>query len=806
MRDLGYGLRLIRRAPGFSALVVGTLALGIAANTSVFSILHAVLLAPLPYRDSGRLVAIWDREIHAKGTSKLFDLYSDYENWRDHARSFQTVSALTWAAPTGGVLTGHGQARSVLAFPVAVEFFSMLGVAPSLGRTFQPGDIGRGCSVVLTDSFWRNVLSADVSIVGTPLHLDDRGCTVVGIMPPGFAFLPPEAPVAMWTLMDRPPKPDSLAVGVFARLRPDISMEAAQTEATALHRKLHEHDRWGAQMEPVVYDLHGEFTWLTGRNLRLSVLVLFAAVSLVLLICCVNVANLLVGRAVGRQREMAIRAALGGGRARLMAQLLTENLMLSLAASAAGTGLAALAVEYFRTARPIEMPPGVTVSLSVPVLAFTAILTVLTAALFGLAPAWKASRVDLNEALKSGARIAAFSGGRRLGRVLIVAEVMLTVVLLASAGMLIQTLRRFEGAPLGFTPDGLVTAMVQLPKTSYPDSGKRARFYERLETELRSVPGVQQAALSSASPIEGGGALDVMEVEGHEPPRVENQFDTHIQMVSGSYFRALNAPLKEGRLFEAGDREGAEAVAIVNQELARRYFGAEDPVGRHIRPFQGGRVERPWLRVVGVVGNEKRTTVYDEMAWVDTPLLYRPVAQNTPGTLRVVLRAGYEAGSAIRQTVGAIDAGVPVEEVVTVRALEARVLAYPRFRALLLGVFAVLALALAAIGLFGVLSHLVSQRTREIGVRMALGAQQRTVQAMILREGLSLVGVGVVAGAAAIWGLQRYLSSLLYGMRGVSFGMMAAALAVLLAASVAAIWAPARRASRVDPMVALKWE
>jgi putative ABC transport system permease protein len=806
MRDLSYGLRLIRRAPGFSALVAGTLALGIGVNTAVFSILHAVLLEPLPYRDSGRLVAIWDREIHAKGTSKLFDLYSDYENWKADAKSFEKVAALTWAAPMGRVMTGRGQARTVMAIPVTGEFFSLLGVAPALGRTFQAADVGGGCSVVLADSFWRNVLGGNASIVGETLRLDDQGCTVLGVMTSGFAFLPPEAPVTMWALMDRPAKPDSLAVGVFARLRRGAKMEAAQAEVLALHRQIHAHDRWGAQVEPVVYDLHGEFTWLTGRNLRLSVLVLFGAVSFVLLICCVNVANLLLGRALGRRREMALRAALGSGRARLMRQLLAENLMLSIAASLAGAGLAGAAVDYFRAARPVEMPPGVVVSLSAPVLAFTAMLTVVTAGLFGLAPAWSASRVNLSEALKTGGRSTAAGGPGQLGKGLIVAEVMLTVILLAGAGMLIQTMRRFEDAPLGLNPDGLVTALVQLPKTSYADSFQRAQFYERLETELRAIPGVQVAALSNARPISGGGALDVMEVEGHEQPRIENQFDTHIQIVSGDYFRALGTPLQQGRFFESGDREGSEAVAIVNAELARRYFAGENPLGKHVRPFQSGTGERPWLRVVGVVGNEKRTTVYQEMAWVDTPILYRPVAQNPPGSLSVVLRAPYEAGAAIRRKVAAIDAGVPVQDVQTVRSLEARVLAYPRFRAALLGAFAALALFLAAVGLFGVLSHRVSQRTHEIGVRMALGAQQDAVQAMILRGGLALVAAGVVLGAAAVWGLQRYLGSLLYGMHGADLRTIAGSIGVLLAAAVAAIWVPARRASRVDPMVTLKWE
>jgi predicted permease len=323
---------------------------------------------------------------------------------------------------------------------------------------------------------------------------------------------------------------------------------------------------------------------------------------------------------------------------------------------------------------------------------------------------------------------------------------------------------------------------------------------------VRAIPGVEAAGFSSALPIQGGGSMDVMDVEGHAEPRLENQFDTHVQMVSGDYFRALTTPLKRGRFFEAGDRESAEPVAIVNEELARRYFAGENPVGRHVRPYQSGKGERVWLRVVGVVGNEKRSTVYREMAWVDAPILYRPVAQNPPAWVNVLLRAPYAAGSAIRGKVAAIDAEIPVQEVQTVRSLEARVLAYPRFRAVVLGAFAMLALALAAVGLFGVLAQLVGRRTHEIGVRMALGAQPGKVMAMVFREGLALVGAGGALGSAAAWGLGRYVGSLLYEASGVDVGVMAVSVAVLVAAATAAMWAPARRASRVDPMVALKWE
>jgi putative ABC transport system permease protein len=809
---LAYASRLFGRAPGFTAIVVLTLALGIGANTAVFSILNAVLLQPLPYRNPDRLVAIWDREIHAKGTSKLFDLYSDYENWRKNGRSFEAVAAASWAtaASPERILTGEGPARTVLALPVTADFFSLLGIPAAIGRTFGPGDVGQGCMVVLAGSFWQSAFGGQQSVVGKAIRLDDQVCTVLGVMPSGFAFLPPEAPVSMWTMMAPPSRPDQLAVAVFARLRPGVSLAGAQAETLSLHHQIHEHDRWGAQVEPAIYGLHGEFTWLTGRNLRLSLMVLFVAVSFVLLICCVNVANLLLGRAVGREREMAIRAALGSGRGRLLRQLLTENLLLSSVASIAGAGLATAAVGYFRVARPIAMPPGTQLELNAPVLAFAALLSIVTALVFGLAPAWRASRIDVHEVLKAVGRTS--SRGirqRRFSKGLIVAEVTLTVVLLAGAGLLIQAVRRFASAPLGFRPDGLLTASLRLPQSGYKEPEKRIQFYERLRTGLSEIPGIQAVALSSVRPIGGGGGEDVVAVEGHPEPGVESVFDTYQQAISPDYFRVMNTPLEQGRFFDPGDRERTEPVAIVNEALVRKYLPNEDPIGKHIRPFAGGNRTAPWLRVVGVVGNQKRTTVYQEMAWVDSPVIYRPLSQN-PNAANVIVRAGVvdssTLGRSIQQKIAGIDPDIPVGEIQTVTELESRALAYPRFRAILLGAFAGLALMLAVVGLFGVLSQLVAQRTHEIGVRMALGAQRAAVLRMILREGLALTGSGIVLGIAAAWLLGRYLAALLYGVRPTDPFLLTATTLVLLPAALIAMYLPARRASKVDPMVALRYE
>ena len=813
VQDLAYALRLFRRAPSFTAIVVLTLALGIGANTAAFSILNAVLLQPLPYRNPDRLIAIWDREIHAKGTSKLFDLYSDYNNWKKSGRSFEEVAAVSWApqASPEKILTGHGPARTVFALPVTADFFSFLEVPAMLGRTFHSSDAGRGCMVVLAGSFWQSAFGGQESIVGKAIRLDDQVCSILGVMPPGFAFLPPEARVSMWTMMAPPSRPDEFAVGVFARLRPNVSFASAQAEVSLLHHQIHEHDRWGAQMEPVIYGLHDEFTWLTGRNLRLSLMVLFAAVSFVLLICCVNVANLLLGRAVGREREMAIRAALGSGSGRLLRQLFTENLLFSLVASTVGAGLAAAIVHYFRVARPIEMPPGTNPELDGPVLAFAALLSIVTALVFGFVPAWRASQIDLNQVLKAiGKPSSRCTRPQRFGKGLIVAEVMLTVVLLAGAGLLIQTVQRFASAPLGFRPDGLCTTPLQLPQIGYEEPARRIQFYERLRPELTEISGIQAVAFSSTRPIVGGGSQDVVEVEGHPEPRVENLFDTYQQTISPDYFRVMSTPLEKGRFFELGDRDRTEPVAIINEALVGKYLPNEDPIGKHIRPFAGGNGTAPWLRVVGVVGNEKRTTVYREMAWVDSPVIYRPLSQNPLSSANVIVRVrianGGALGVSMQRKIAAIDPNIPVGEIQTVRDLESKALAYPRFRAMLLGAFAGLALVLAVVGLFGVLSQLVAQRTHEIGVRMALGAQEGAVLLMILREGLLLTGGGIILGVALAFLLGRYLAVLLYGVRPTEPLLLTAMALVLLIAALIAMYLPARRASKVDPMVALRYE
>ncbi len=810
-QDVAYAFRIFAKAPGFTAILVLTLALGIGANTAIFSIVQAVLLRPLAYRDPGRLVVVWDRALHEKALSKVFDMYRDFDTYSKNSRSFETIAGATWSVG-GRILTGHGKAQTVLAIPATVDFFTLLGVAPELGRTFTPDDLARGCSVVLEHRFWQNSLGGDRSIAGKSLRMEDQECTVLGVMPASFAFYPDQT--AMWSLLTpNSPivrEPERNGVAIFARLKPGTTIESAEAEMRQLHRAAHGNDRHGGLVEPVVYPLQDEFTFLTGRNLRLSIIVLFAAVSVVLLIACVNAANLLLGRSLARQKELAIRAALGSGRMRLVRQLLTESLLLSLAAAMVGTGLAALAVHYFQVVNPIDLPPGEKVELSVPVLAFTAMLAVLTSLLFGFLPAWKASRIDLNDALKAGGRGSSADSRRQwLGKSLVVIEVTLSLLLLVGAGLLIQSVARFAATPLGFSTDRLITMFMSMPRTTYSKPESRVRFYESVLASVSSMPETEAAAISTTPPLQASATGSALSIQGRpDGPPAAMLHDIGQIGVSGGYFRALGIPISAGRTFDERDKIGAPTAAIVNEALVRRYFKNEDPIGKQIRFFGLPEASNPWLTIAGVAGNEKRTALA-EMTWLDAPTVYLPVTQRPPGGAQLILRTATpqaRVGAAVQQMLAAIDPSVPVTNIDTVQHMAARQLAYPQFRAVLFGAFAVLALLLAVVGLYGVIAQLVEQRTHEIGVRMALGAQQSDVLKMVVREGLTLAVIGVGLGLMAAAWLARFIAALLYGVSATDVATMASGSALLIAAAFLATYLPARKATRVDPVVALRYE
>jgi putative ABC transport system permease protein len=806
--DLQYGLRTFRKSPGFTAVAMLTLALGVGATVTVFSVVEAVLLRPLPYQNGDRLVAIWLGHVKDKSLAKIFASYNDFEHWQRTSQTVEQFAAATWA--TGDqIITGRGAPKVALAIPVSVDFFSLLGVSPIRGRTFEAADLNRGCTVVLSHRFWQNTLGGQADIAGQSVALDGRACTIVGVMPERFAFFPDAAD--MWSVItpNREQLPGTYkGVGVFGRLRAGVSLERAQAELSALHQQLHGSDGYGTAFRPTVYPLQEEFTWLAGRNLRLTLMVLFAAVSFVLLIACANVANLLLGRSLARQREFAIRAALGSGRSRIMRQVLTEGLLLSSVGTVLGVLLTIVAVRSFRALGPVELPPGTTIAVNVYVLLFASVLAGATALVFGLGPAWRASRADISTMLKATGRAAAGRlAGARTGSALVVVEMTCAMVLLAGAGLLAQSIIRLGATPLGFEPDGLLTLAIRLPKTTYPKPDQRTQLYDRLVDTLGSLPSVDGVAL--ATTLLRGHSSNLLTVEGRPQATLETAIpDVGLDFVSRDYFQMMGVPIRAGRAFERVDGQEAPPVAIVNEALARKYFPGVDPIGQRINTGTPA-AEAPWLTIVGVAGNQKSLNVFQEMTWVETPFLFRPMAQNPAAEATLLLRSSAppaSMGASIQRVVANLDPDIPVTAIETMRQRIAKDFAYPQFRAAVLGGFSVLALLLAVVGLYAVLSQLVAQRAQEFGVRVALGARSWDIVRLVGIQGGVPTLAGLAIGVACVIAFERVLASLLYGVTASDPKTLAGVALVLFAMASLAMFVPARKATQVDPLSALRSE
>ncbi len=787
--DLRFAARGFARRPGFTVVAVLTLALGIGAATAVFSIVDAVLLRPLPYHDPARLTAIWATSTREQGLAKIFATYEDYAAFRSRSRTLESVAAATWATRLGRILTGYGRSREVLAVPATAGFFDTLGVHAALGCTFRAEDESHGCSIVLAHSFWMAALGGNRAIIGRSLTLDQQSCRVLGVMPERFAFYPRQTQAWMLLGPDYQPNQARMPVGIFARLKPGVSVAQAQSELRSLYRAIHTGPA-ARDFEPVVYGLQGEFTFLAGRTLRTTLVVVFLSVLLVLLIACLNVANLLLARVSERQRELAVRAALGSGAGRLVRQLLTEGLTLSAFGAAGGLAIAYAGIRYFRHASPIELTVGANVTLNLPVLAFSAVLAIVATLLSSLVPALRATQVDLAQHLKAAGR-GAVAGGNTLAGAAIAAEVALSFVLLTGAALLLTSALRMGSEPLGFDPDHLLATRLILPEHRYPDAGARLRTYEQL---LRRLPG--RAVLASRVPPDAGGN-DVLEVQGRPVPSGSEVHDLGANAVSPGFFDLLRVPMLRGRDFAEGDRENSLPVAIINEALAREYFPHTDPLGRQIR-IAGA----PWSTVVGVVGDLKHTTLMNEMAWVETPVLYRPLAQDPKPGMQVVVRGA--AAPAIQRAIEETDRSIPINDVERLEAGLSAALAYPRFRAAVFGLFALAALALSAVGLYGVLSHLVARRSPEFGVRRAVGAQTSDLVLLVARQAGAPVALGTAAGVAGTAALRQAPAGLLYGIQPLDPRVIAAVSATLLLTACLAIAIPAHRAAGIDPMTALR--
>jgi predicted permease len=809
IQDLRFAIRVLAKNALFTTAIILTLAAGMGANTAIFSIVNAVLLRPLPYQDPDRLVVIWGT-LNQRPNEKVFASYGDYQELRTHSRSFEDVAATTWAF-AGQTLIWHGEPYRVLAIPSTENLFSLLGIQPILGGTFTKSDPASGCTVVLAHGFWQNRLGGSPEVVNGNLTLDGQSCTVAGVMGDDFEFFPKLTEV--WTLI----KPNSKlaaqptnSVAIFARLKPGVTRTQAQAEAEQLHQEVVHAapaGSWVRDVVPHVYDLQDEFMFLAGPNLRLAVLALFAAVVMVLLIACVNIAGLLISRGAERQKEFAVRAALGGGRSRIVRQLLVESMLLAIAGAGVGVAIATFAVRYFRAVTPIDLPPGNPVEVSWHVLAFTALVAITTGVLSGVIPALKVSRISLNEVLKgAGASIAPNWLSSKSGKCLIIAEVALSVILLIGAGLLIESIHRLTAVPLSFRADHLMTASLNLPVGDYTEAERRVRFFNSLLSHLAALPGIEGVALSSNRPLSGQNN-SAATVAGRTEPTSEVG-DVGAEQVTQDFMRVIGIPLLRGRQFNSGDHENSAQVAIVNQKFAEEFFPNEDPLGRQIK-FGLPNSQNPWLTIVGIVGNVERADFFKEMGYRVPPIVYRPISQRLAESAWLLIRTrndSKDVASLIRREVNVLDTRVPVDDFTTVDQLISKNLSQPRFRTVLLGFFAGIALLLATVGLYGVLMQAVVQRTREIGIRMALGAKHGHVLRMVIRQGLTLTILGILAGLLSSVYLTRFLSSMLFGVTATDPPTFATTSAILIGVTLLASYMPARRATKVDPVVALKHE
>jgi putative ABC transport system permease protein len=813
LQDLRYACRTLARNPGFALVAVLSLAIGIGANTAVFSFVNAVVLRPLALRDSNGLVMVRLAD-PATGQFSPFPITAgDFLDWQSQNRVFATMAAFTTATFS---LTDGGDPERLLGATVTSGFFETAGVSPIAGRTFGLRDSGRDGSdvAVIGAAVWRRRFHADPGVVGTRVLLEGKPYTLIGVMPPGFTFPTdamlaqgqrPTREVEVWTPLELEANDRSSAfLQVVAHLKTAVTLEQAQAEMSTIARAIEQ--RLAKAPRPrVVVRIVDLREWLV-RDVRPLLFVLLGAVGFMLLIACTNVANLLLGRAVARQREVAIRAALGAGRGRLVRHVLTESVVLSLVGGLTGLLVAVWGVEWAAAFVPRgSLPRLAEVTVDVRVLAFTLALSVATGLLFGLAPALRLSKADVTTALKSAGP--AQTARSRFFNLLVVAEVALAFVLLAGAGLLVKSFMRLTSVDPGFRPESILTVSVTLPEVTYPTAREMRRFAANALDRVRGIPGVVHVGTVNWLPLLGPGLSGSIVLE--DVPQFPRGLWTTKPAVSAEYFEAMAIPLLRGRLFTDRDSEQAPGVAIVTDGLARQVWPGQVALGKRVKLGFGRDAEQPWLSIVGVVGDVKQAALGEKTQ----PAIYVPWQQAPrPFLLRnatfVARTAGdpMRAAAAIREQIRSVDPTLPFDRVQTMQQVVSDSVSEPRFRSVVFAGFAVVALALVGVGILGVLGHAVSRRTREIGMRMALGAQRADVLRLVVRQALAMTIAGVVLGAVAAAALTRLLASFLYDVRPLDPATFAAAAVALVAVALVASYVPARRATGVDPMVALRSE
>lgn len=795
LADARYALRQLRKAPGFTLVSILTLALGIGATTSIFSIINGVILRPLPYGEPDRIVRVLEI-VPQYGRFSVAP--ANFFDWREQNTVFEHIAAYT---PGSDTMIGIDGPERIPMASVSWDMFETLGVAPAMGRGFHPEEDApnQNAVVVLSHGMWQRRFGGDPSILGRSITVSGTPMTVIGVMPAGFFF--PSRESEFW-------RPIGLAsagatrgghyLGVIARLEPGVSREQADAEMKTIAQRLAVQYPNNSRDESA--EVIGMQELIVGP-VRPMLLTLMAAVAVVILIACANVANLLLVRASVREKEMAIRTALGAGRARLVVQMLIESLVLASAGGLLGILLAWASIAPIQSLGVDSIPRVLDISLDRTVLGFALLLSMTTGLLFGLAPAWHAGRGSVGATLKEGGRTSASFGGRWMRNGLLVAEVALSLVLLVGASLLLRSFAKVSGVDPGFQSEGVLAFRVALPETSYPDGPKQISFFDGLLERLRNAPGIQSAALTQTVPMRGSYTLSFT-IRGRAPGQPGTDPSANYRIVSPEYFRSLSIPVIRGRAITEYDRETSTKVAVVDDAFARKFFPGEEAIGQGIDIGNG---TDGFYEIVGVVGEVR----HGDLETAGDPTMYVPFKQDVFSSVWVLAKTSGEAGryaEVVRQTVREIDPALPVYSVMPLDEIVDGTVAQRRFSMLLLLLFALLALFLAAVGLYGVVSYTVSQRTQEIGVRMAIGAQRGDVLRMVLGDGMKLAAIGVVIGAGAALALAGYIASLLFGVTPFDPASYLVTAGVLLTVAAIACYVPARRAMSVDPLLALRQE
>ena len=793
-QDVRYGARMLLKQPGFTLVAILTLALGIGANTAIFSVVNAVLLRPLPLKDSALLVMVWNNGAEAAGGDRTPLAIADLLDWRSQSRSFESIGAFqngTFNYTSGEV---PEQLRGV---GVTANLLAVLGVAPQVGRDFQSSDeqVGTERAILISDRFWHSHFGADKQVVGRRVTLSGVSTTIIGVMPANLDF--PSREIDLWRAMqlETPTRRGPYFLTGVGRLKPGVQVQQARAESLSIKSSFGDYNL-DFNVLPVNEFLFGD--------VRPALVALLVAVTLVLLIAAVNVANLTLVRAASRLKEISIRTALGASRGRIIRRLLTESLLLAIAGGVFGTLCAFWGVSALVQFAPENLPRVDQIRIDGVVLLWTAVVSLLTGLAFGLVPAWQGSRLNLNEVLRDGSRSSTESAGRRRGRsVLVIAELALAVMLLTGAGLLIKSLWRLQKVDLGINPERVLTMQMSLRGQQYEKPEAVRELNSRLLEQVKSLPGVRVAALTNSLPPDETEFSSDFIIEGKTPAKEVPQI-AYFNLVSTEYFQSLGIPLRTGRTFTSSDSSASPRIVLINETLRRRFFPGEEPVGRRMNLSSAGKPD--WTEIVGVVGDVK----YNGMADDVQPAIYQPIQQAPIWGFALILKTDVadplSLTTAVRNEVSKLDPSLPVTKVSTMEQRVATAMAPPRFRTTLIALFAGVALLLACVGIYGVISYSVTQRTHEIGIRIALGAQRRNVLRLVLGQGALLAVIGVMLGLGGAFALTRLMASLLFGVTPTDAAIFTSVPLGLTAIALLASYLPARRATKVDPLVALRYE